>query len=107
MPALVWILVPLAAICVAIVAIYTEHRQKMAMIEKGIKPEELRRAEAPRPEGLLIAGSILIAIGLAFLLAQILGELTKWLYVPGFFFLFVGKALIISYYVMRKSKTEG
>ena len=53
MPTLVWVLVPLAAICVAIVAIYTEHRQKMAMIEKGTKPEELRRAEAPRPEGII------------------------------------------------------
>ncbi len=37
MPTLVWILVPLAGICVVIVAIYTEHRQKMSVIEKGIK----------------------------------------------------------------------
>jgi len=53
MPTSVLVLVPLAGVCVVIVAIYTEHRQKMAMIEKGIKPEELRKAQAPRPEGII------------------------------------------------------
>ena len=53
MPASVWVLVPLAGVCVAIVAIYAEHRQKIAMIEKGIKPEELRQAQVPRPEGII------------------------------------------------------
>ena len=107
MPASVLILVPLAGMCVVIVAIYTEHRQKMAMIEKGIKPEELRKAQAPRPEGMLIGGLVLIGIGFAFLLAQILGELNKWIYVPSFFFLFIGIALMISYYLIKKSKKEG
>lgn len=107
MPASVLVLAPLAGMCVAIVAIYTEHRQKMAMIEKGIKPEELRKAQTFRPEGMLIGGLVLIGIGFAFLLAQILGELSKWIYIPGFFFLFIGIALMISYYLIRKSKKEG
>ncbi len=43
MPASVWVLVPLAGVCVAIVAIYAEHRQKIAIIEKGIKKGRLDR----------------------------------------------------------------
>jgi hypothetical protein len=106
MIAWIWVLIPLFGILCGIVAIYTEHRQKMAMIEKGIKPEELRRVEAHKPENMLIGGLVLIAIGFAFLLAQIVGGLTGWLMLPGFILLFIGIALTVSYYLIRKLKEE-
>jgi len=87
-------------------AIYTEHRQKMAMIEKGIKPEDLRRVEAHKPEDMLIGGLVVIGIGLAFLVTQIVGGLIKWLMLPGFILLFIGIALTVSYYLTRKLKKE-
>lgn len=35
MAAVIWVLVPIVGILCGILAIYIEHRQKMAMIEKG------------------------------------------------------------------------
>ena len=45
--------------------IYTEHKQKMAMIEKGMKPEALHPPH--KPEDMLIGGLVVIGIGFAFL----------------------------------------
>ena len=100
----IWVLIPLFGILCGMLAIYTEHRQKMAMIEKGIKPEEFRRAERHKPENTLIGGLVVIAIGLAFLVTQIVGGLIKWLMLPGFILLFIGIALTVSYYLTRKLK---
>lgn len=98
----VWALVPIAGIYVAIVAIYTEHKQKMAMIEKGMKPEEFRRAETPRRGGMAVGGFVLMGMGLAFLVAQVVADAHKNLYVAPFFFLSVGIDLTVGYYVVRK-----
>lgn len=98
----VWVFIPIVGMCVAIVAIYTEHRQKMAMIEKGIKPEESHRTKGPNRTAMVIGGLVLIGMGFAFLVAQLLGGLDKRLYVPSFFFLFVGIALVVGYYLTRK-----
>jgi len=85
-------------------AIYTEHKQKMAMIEKGIKPEELRKAEVHKPEDMLIGGLVVIGVGLAFLVTQVIAGLIRWLLLPGFILLFIGIALTVGYYLIRKSK---
>ncbi len=100
----VWALVPIAGICVAIVAIYTEHKQKMAMIEKGMKPEELRLAKTPSEGGMVVGGLVLIGMGLALLVGQFVADIDKAIYIGAFFFLFVGVALIVAYYITRKSK---
>jgi len=102
----IWVLIPVVAILCGMLAIYTEHRQKMAMIEKGIKPEELRRAERGWPEGMLIGGLVLIAVGFALLIAELIGELSQWLYLPGFCSIFIGIALIIGYYLTKGLKTN-
>jgi len=99
---MIWVLVPVIGILCGMLAIYAEHKQKMAMIEKGIKPEELHPPH--KPEDILIGGLVAIGIGLAFLVTKILGRLTGWLILPGFILLFIGIALTVSYYLTRKLK---
>lgn len=99
---MIWVLIPLVGILCGMLAIYTEHKQKMAMIEKGLKPEELHPPH--KPEDILIGGLVVIGIGLAFLLTKVLGRLTPWLMLPGFILLFIGIALTVGYYLTRKSR---
>jgi len=109
MTAAIWVLVPVVGILCGMLAIYTEHRQKMAMIAKGMSPEEMKKTKGPGAGegGLVIGGLVLAGMGLAFLLAQFVTELERWLYFPGFFFLFMGIALIIGYFVVSRSKKKG
>jgi len=97
------LLIPILGILCGIIcgslAIWTDHKQKMAMIEKGIKPEELHPR---RPEDILIAGLVVIGIGIAFLLVHFWIGLTRWLTLPGFILLFIGIALTTSYYLTRE-----
>lgn len=101
-----WMLIVIVAIIsgtvFAMFVIYLGHKQRMAMIEKGIKPEELHPPH--KPEDMLIGGLVVIGIGLAFLVTKILGRLTAWLMLPGFILLFIGIALTVSYYLTRKLK---
>ncbi len=98
----IWVLVPIAGIMVAIVAVLSEHRQKMAMIEKGMKPEDM---ESPsKPEDTLKGGIIVIGIGIALLVTQLVGQLTAWLLLPGFVFFFIGIALVVVYQLIEKKK---
>lgn len=104
MVAWIWVLIPVLGILCGMFAIWAEHRQKMAMIEKGIKPEEMQKAEAHKPEDMLIGGLVVMGIGLAFITAQVIAELTKWLLLPGLVLLFIGAALTVGYYLTRKSR---
>lgn len=97
----IWVLIPIVGILCGMLAIWTEHRQKMAMIEKGVKPEELRKAEAEKPEEMLVGGLVVIGIGFAFIVTRFVVGLTSWLMLPGFILLFIGIALVISYYLTR------
>ena len=102
MEAAIWVLVPVVGILCGMLAIYTEHRQKMAMIEKGINPTEKKVRDSTGEGGLVIGGLVLAGMGLAFLITQLITQLETWLYAPGFLFLFMGIALIISHFVVRK-----
>ncbi len=103
----IWVLIPLVGILCGMLAIYTEHRQKMAMIEKGINPVEKKAKDSTGESGLLIGGLVLVGIGLAFLVTQLITQLEAWLYLPGFFFFFMGIALVIAYFVLGRSKKKG
>ena len=107
MGAAIWVLVPVVGIFCGMLAIYAEHRQKMAMIEKGINPVENKAKDSTGEGGLLIGGLVLIGMGLAFLVTQLVTQLEVWLYLPGFFFFFMGIALIIGYFVLGRSKRKG
>ncbi len=107
MAAAIWVLIPVVGILCGMLAIYTEHRQKMAMIEKGINPAEKKDKDSTGEGGLLIGGLVLIGMGLAFLITQLITQLETWLYLPGFFFFFMGIALVIGYFVLSRSKKKG
>ena len=101
----IWVLIPVVGILCGMLAIYTEHRQKMAMIEKGMNPEDLRKIKGFEggKGGLVIGGLVLAGIGLSFLVTQLITQLEAWLYALGFLFFFMGIALIIGYFVVGKS----
>ncbi len=103
MAAAIWVLVPVVGILCGMLAIYVEHRQKMAMIEKGINPVEKKDKDSTGEGGLVIGGLVLVGIGLAFLVTQLITQLETWLYAPGFLFFFMGIALIIGHFLVRKS----
>ena len=82
------VLVPIMGMFVGIVAILAEHRQKMAMIERGLNPEDLK--SPPSPQGLLRGGLIVVGIGAGFFLTQVVGQIIPWLFLPAFLFVGVG-----------------
>jgi hypothetical protein len=93
---------------------YLHHREKMALISKGINPEGSRRQR--RNRGMLRAGLITSMVGLAltiglypvgFFLPAVLAtpfHLGPWL-LPGLIPLGVGIALIFSYYLEQNAQT--
>jgi|YNPBryulayer2012_1023412.scaffolds.fasta_scaffold03316_3 hypothetical protein len=89
----IWILIPLAGIAVGIVAILTEHRQKMAMIEKGLSPQDFKTAPS-KPEDPIRSGALTMAVGVAFLLATVIGRLNPWLLIPAFICICVGGTIL-------------
>ncbi len=92
---------------------YLHHREKMALISKGINPEGSRRQR--RSRGILRAGLITTMVGLAltvglypvgFFLPSVLAtplHLGPWL-LPGLIPLGVGLALIFSYYLEQNAQ---
>jgi hypothetical protein len=111
----VWIavigwLVVLAIFCGFIVLLrYIEHRERMALIARGIDPNTLRRQR--RGVGVLRAGLIIAMVGLAltiglyplgFMLSSSITQAPlhfgPWL-LPGLIPLGVGSALVIGYYL--------
>lgn len=92
---------------------YLHHREKMALINKGINPEGSRRQR--RSRGMLRAGLITTMVGLALTIglypvgfflpatSAIPFHLGPWL-LPGLIPLGVGIALIFSYYLEQNSQ---
>ena len=108
--ALIGWLIALAIFCGFIVLLrYIEHRERMALISRGIDPNRLRRQR--RGVGVLRAGLIIAMVGLAltiglyplgFMLPSAITEtplhLGPWL-LSGLIPLGVGGALVIGYYL--------
>jgi len=98
----IWVLIPIVGLFWVMLATYTKYREKIAMIEKGLKPEEIYPHRPHKPEDILIGGLVVIGIGGAFLLVHFWIGLTKWLTLPGFILLFIGIALVVSHYIVSK-----
>jgi hypothetical protein len=108
--ALIGWLIVLAIFCGFIVLLrYIEHRERMALIARGIDPNALRRQR--RGVGVLRAGLIIAMVGLALTIGlyplgfMLPSPITQaplhfgpWL-LPGLIPLGVGGALVISYYL--------
>jgi hypothetical protein len=93
--------------------ILTRHKERMNMIEKGLKAEEIRSLYAraagrASPLASLKWGMIFVGIGLAVLLGVWLREtfLVQEGVFPGLIALFGGAGLIVFYMIARKKVTE-
>jgi preprotein translocase subunit YajC len=91
----------------------TRHKERMAMIDKGFTPEQIRSIarrmfKGSSPLGSLKWGIIIVAIGLAI----IVGNFLRAVYnidesiVAGVIFLFAGLALVIFYFIAAKKTRE-
>ena len=88
------------AIClifgIPIIAIYLDYKKKMAMIERGLVPED----EKSRPEDRLGWGIVILGIGLSFIIG--------WLFnlngqiIAGLILASIGIALLVSYNNLQK-----
>lgn len=94
----IWILIPLAGIGIGALAIYTEHKRKMAMIERGINPEEKPETTAQEK---LSSALVTFGVGAALTLFYFLSGITVWLLLAGLIVLFVGLAKTISFFLQR------
>jgi hypothetical protein len=93
--------------------ILTRHKERITMIEKGLKADEIkslyaRAAGRVNPLVSLKWGIIFVAIGLAVLLGVWLREtyLVQEGVFPGLIALFGGAGLIVFYMIARKKVTE-
>ncbi len=77
-------------------AIYLGHKKKMAMIEKGLVPED----EKPKPENRLGWGTAILGIGISLVVAMIF-HLNNYVIV-GLILVSIGIALLASYKVSKQ-----
>lgn len=95
----IFVLVPIVGMLVGIVAILAEHREKMAMIERGLNPKDLKPPASP--QDLLRGGLVLVGLGAGFLLTQAVGRISPWLFLPAFLFIGIGGGLVASFFLTR------
>ena len=95
----IFVLVPIVGMLVAIVAILAEHREKMAMIERGLNPKDLKPPASP--QDLLKGGLVLAGMGVGLLLTQLVGRITPWLLLLAFLFVGIGGGLVASFFLIR------
>ena len=96
--------IPLLAIClifgIPILAIYLEHKKKMAMIEKGLMPED----EKSRPEDRLGWGIVILGIGVSLIIGWIFKFDDK--VIVGLILASIGIALLVSYMGIWKNSND-
>jgi len=97
------VIVPLVAIVfvfsIPLLAIWTEHKRDMALIEKGLyKPEK----PGPRGQATLVWGLILALLGVALLIGSL--QVMEALLLPGMIVVAVGIALLVYTFIMRREK---
>ncbi len=93
-------------------AIYTKHKERMRLIEKGLTPEEVKRyfadPEKPRnPYSGLKWGLILAFLGAGIIISNILYDKMQLSdgYTGGFVILSIGLGYLV-YFIIVKNKTE-
>ncbi|MEW6510258.1 MAG: DUF6249 domain-containing protein [Bacteroidota bacterium] len=104
----------LSTAAVLAVYLFTRHRERVLMIDKGMQSDEIKAMYARRwfkanPLGSLKWGMLFVGIGLAALLGIWLRE--NYVFndgvIPGMMTLFGGIALILFYVVARRKEGDG
>jgi hypothetical protein len=93
--------------------IFTRHRERVGMIEKGLKPDEIKALYAAgsrdvHPLSSLKWGILFVCIGLAIILGMFLHSYygAEGGVFPGLIVLFAGIGLVIFYSLARKRSAE-
>ncbi len=79
-------------------AIYLDHKKKMAMIEKGLVPED----EKPKPENRLGWGIAILGIGISFVAARLFN--LDAIATGGLILASIGMALLVSYKISKQQQ---
>ncbi len=90
------------------VAVTAKNRERMAMIEKGMKPGE---SSGKKNTGLLLKWSLLVVgLGVGFFIANLLETYTILEEEPAYFgsvLLFGGLGLLVAYLILNRSERAG
>ena len=101
------ILIPIFGIVfgcgIALLAIWTEYKRDRALIEKGLYKPEKPKPLGPPDWRFLIGGSIVAGIGSALVVSTFVFGIGKATGIPGLIFLFIGIALLVIYFVAKKT----
>jgi len=89
---------------IALLAIWTGYRKDRALIEKEQYQPEESEMESHSGRGFLVAGAILVAIGVALFVSSFVFQMGKATGVPGLIFLFIGIALLVVHFVTKEKR---
>jgi hypothetical protein len=89
---------------IALLAIWIGYRKERALIEKKLYQSEESETASPPGRGFLVAGSVLIGIGIGLVVSSFVFQIGKATGVPGLIFLFIGIALLVVYFVTKEKR---
>jgi len=95
------IIAVIAAMAITLSVVNRRHKERMKMIEQGMIPPPPRKQKGSY-NGLLIAGAIIFAFGLALFAGALAGHETD--YTGGFIFGFIGLALLACFAIIRVAR---
>ena len=91
----------IAVMAIVLSVVNRRHRERMKMIEQGMMPPPPRKQKG-NYNGLLIAGAILFAFGLALLAGALASRGTD--FTGGFIFAFIGLAMLACFAIIRAAR---
>lgn len=105
------ILVPIASLATILAIIYlivtAKNRERMAMIEKGVNPQDFMAKPKTRSNafGIITWGLLLVGVGLGLFFGSLLEAYTDIQEEPAYFacaLLFGGLGLVLAYFITKK-----
>jgi len=91
----------IAVLAIVLAVVNRRHRERMKMIEQGMMPPPPRK-QTGSYNGLLIAGAILFAFGLALFAGQLASRGND--FTGGFLFGFIGLAMLACFAIIRRAR---
>jgi hypothetical protein len=87
-------------VAVFALAVYFEYKKKMAMIEKGLIPEEDKEKQRDGPENKLAWGIAILGIGISLIISWIFN--LDDIVMVGLIFTSIGISILVSYLIAKK-----
>ena len=109
------ILVPIAAFATILTIVYlvvtAKNRERMAMFEKGVNPQDFMTQPKPRSYayGIITWGLLLVGVGLGLFIGSIIEAYTDIQEEPAYFacaLLFGGLGLVLAYFITKKADQD-